>query len=81
MDNLEAVQILEDWNKDLSLMEDEEDGIECHNMAIMALKKRIPQKPQYTQDIQFALCECGNGLQNGWKFCPDCGQSIDWSKD
>lgn len=49
-------------------------------MAESALEKQIPQKPQYTEDKQFAICKCnGEGLRGGWKFCPECGQAIDWS--
>lgn len=63
-------------------------------MAINALEKQIPKKPDYEGDgyadgvlvYDRAICPaCGNddfeyGTNNwGCKFCPDCGQALDWS--
>lgn len=41
----EAIEILKQWNKDLSEFQDEKEGIECHCLAISALEKQIPKKP------------------------------------
>ena len=35
----EAIEVLKDWNKDLSAFEDEAEGIECHNIAVSALEE------------------------------------------
>ena len=39
MTEKEAIEMLKAWNKDLSLMEDEMDGIKCHEVAISALEE------------------------------------------
>ena len=87
-----AIKMLKDWNKDLSLMEDEKEGIECHELAIKALEKQIPKKPTfdgdgYAPDGSFAwdewLCtNCGSRYEvdfDDYDYCPNCGQRIDWS--
>lgn len=64
-------------------------------LAIKAIDKQIPYKPDYWGDgydengnliYDCAKCpNCGNddfeyGVNNwGCKFCPDCGQALDWS--
>lgn len=35
----EAIKMLKDWNEDLAFFDDEKEGIECHCLAISALKK------------------------------------------
>lgn len=53
------------------------------DVAIQALEKQIPKKPDFTEDKEFALCPCcnGKGLLNKQKYCDNCGQKIDldWS--
>lgn len=46
-----------------------------------AREKQIPKKPDFTEDKTFALCPCcnGKGLLDKQKYCPNCGQKIDWS--
>ena len=58
-----------------------------------ALEKQIPKKPYYFGDgyangmlvydeARCPACECDfeEGMTNwGCKFCPDCGQALDWS--
>ena len=55
--------------------------VEARNMAIKALEKQIPKKPDFTEDKEFALCPCcnGKGLLNKQKYCDNCGQKLDWS--
>ena len=64
-------------------------------LVFMALEKQIPKKPTYEGDgydesgsliYDHAECPaCGNddfeyGINNwGCKFCPECGQALDWS--
>lgn len=71
-----------------SLVNVEEIGI-----AISALEKQILKKPNYFGDgyadgmlvydeAKCPVCECDfeEGMTNwGCKFCPDCGQALDWS--
>ena len=53
----------------------------AYGMAIQALEKQIPKKPDFTEDKEFALCPCcnGKGLLNKQKYCDNCCQKIDWS--
>ena len=54
---------------------------ESKNIAVQALEKQIPKKPDFTEDKEFALCPCcnGKGLLNKQKYCDNCGQKLDWS--
>ena len=56
---------------------------EALGLAIKALEKQIPKKPDFTEDKEFALCPCcnGKGLLNKQKYCDNCGQKIDWSDE
>ena len=60
-----------------------EDDYKANDMAIQALEKQMPKKPDFTEDKEFALCPCcnGKGLFNMQKYCDDCGQKIDWSDE
>ena len=60
--------------------------------VIDALKKQIPKKPSFSpfgyrteaNDIRFVFCStCQKHFMNDTdiKYCPNCGQAIDWSKD
>ena len=64
--------------------------VEARDMAINAFEKQIPKKPMisYDERVKENWCSCGVcafGL--GWKrtihykYCPDCGQKIDWSDE
>lgn len=55
----------------------------AYGMAIKALEKQIPKKPDFTEDKTFALCPCcnGKGLFDKQKYCDNCGQKIDWSDE
>lgn len=54
---------------------------EASELAIQALEKQIPKKPDFTEDKKFALCPCcnGKGLLDKQKYCDNCGQKLDWS--
>lgn len=56
---------------------------EAKNMAIQALEKQIPKKPDFTEDKEFALCPCcnGKGLLDRQKYCDNCGQKLDWPEE
>ena len=69
--------------------------VRAHNMAIEALEKQIPKKPDYEADgydengnliYDYAKCPiCGHEFEygiNDWgcNYCSDCGQKLDWSE-
>ena len=65
---------------------------DAYDMAVNALKAQIPKKPYtnvihypYTSDLTTVQCpNCKRRLRTrrtqtkGDRFCPDCGQAIDW---
>mgnify|MGYP000593251972 CR=1 FL=1 len=65
--------------------------IECREIIHKALEKQIPKKPilkEYGFFGPYPFCSwCDNALINtrndSWhkeKFCPNCGQALDWSE-
>lgn len=90
----EAHTYLEDFQSALTRNRCLQEIIEANGVAISALEKQIPKKPTYEGDgyadgvfvYDRAICPCcGNDdfeydINNwGCKFCPDCGQALDWS--
>lgn len=71
---------IEDENNDCKFTEDD---YKANEMAIQALEKQIPMKPDFTEDKEFALCPCCNGksLLDKQKYCDNCGQKLDWSDE
>lgn len=61
---------------------------ECENCAeniiLEALDKRIPKKPYNRRalaDLSIGICpSCGEGTNSEMRFCPMCGQAIDWEE-
>ena len=66
---------------------------EAIDVAIKALEKQIPKKVKIEQWID-TKCDCGyefskhrgDGyysipLENKTKYCPNCGQKLDWSDE
>lgn len=64
----------------------------AYDMAIKALEKQIPKKPidVCTPVVTWGLCPICKGELNklgnrpnrvfeSTKYCPDCGQALDWS--
>lgn len=48
----------------------------------LALKRYEPMKPKYEKDGTRSCPSCNaNWLTPNLKFCPDCGQKLDWSKE
>ncbi len=60
-----------------------EDDYKANEMAVQALEKQVPKKPDFTEDKEFALCSCcnGKGLLDKQKYCDNCGQKLDWSDE
>ena len=68
--------------------------VEALKIAVKALAKQIPKKPDYEGD---GYDENGNLIYDTWicpncgkhyevdyddyNFCPECGQALDWSDD
>lgn len=56
-------------------------------MAREALEKQIPKKPSDTLTIsgisryKSGNCKCGTAILQIYKYCPSCGQAIDWSEE
>ena len=56
------------------------------NMAIEALERQIPKKPVSVtisgiSRYKSGACECGTAIAMVYKYCPNCGQAIDWSEE
>ena len=53
---------------------------ESIDMAIKALEKQIPKKP--TDRCMYKECPaCGEVEIEFCKYCPSCGQNLDWSEE
>lgn len=74
----EAINIIEDvsW---------EDNGrhygkiIPARELAISALEKQIPKKPNYKSECLMQFCpNCDYPLLLSFKFCNHCGQALDW---
>ena len=60
---------------------------EAMEMAINALEKQIPKKPNKNfEKFSGVWCSCGKYLGKGYfvdkpSYCTDCGQKLDWSDE
>ena len=56
--------------------------VESATLAISALEKQMPKKPELKLGIYFCS-ECGNSFNDDMNenYCNCCGQAIDWSED
>lgn len=50
------------------------------------LKKQIPKKPisitiSGISRYKSGVCKCGTAIVMAYKYCPSCGQAIDWSEE
>lgn len=64
------------------------ESIIYHQLVAAACEKQIHKKPHIPNaglEIDFAQCDCGGFLVSYfggmYKYCKDCGQAVDWSKD
>ena len=68
-----------------------EKAVKMYDVAIEALEKQIPEKPQNTSQLidfcanRYAFkgdCpKCNKiGLYSWTKYCPECGQALDWEE-
>lgn len=82
----EAIKLLEIQKPVMGCKEYKKPLMTAYDMAIAAMEKQIPKKPFQDKDIygtKYLLCrECSKILSFvGFvaRYCPDCGQKIDWS--
>lgn len=95
MTESEAIKILQ---RDLQIQLENKalpDGIEAIQIAIQALEKQIPKKPDCIENKIWCCPVCDNNLLHKWikyptmlmpkseglPHCMSCGQKIDWSDD
>ena len=87
MTEKEAIEIIEKYKGLFPSARNEDKSL---YMAIKALEKQIPKKVKIEQWI-YTKCDCGyefskhhgDGyysipLENKTKYCPNCGQKLDW---
>ncbi|MDO4647407.1 MAG: hypothetical protein Q4B26_02065, partial [Eubacteriales bacterium] len=51
---------------------------EALEMAVKALEKQTPKKPETARHITGHCSNCLEILHGNWKYCACCGQAIDW---
>lgn len=84
MTNEEAIKILDDLGGCCS---NDPEYVACH-IAINAIEKQTPKKIERRDDHSFCPnCHFCRGnievllrYKTAEKFCPDCGQALDWSE-
>ena len=85
--NMRLFMQIEDKNNGCKFTEDD---YKANEMAIQALEKQIPKKPMisYDERVKENWCSCSVcAFGFGWKrtihykYCPDCGQKLDWSNE
>lgn len=78
MTNEEAVTLLEATRK---MTEGISDLHKACKVAIEALEKQIPMKPSSYKGFVFECPKCEEPVgKNVDRYCPWCGQKIDWSE-
>lgn len=80
------IETVEAWTKEHPTNEEAIKKIDPLEIAIEALYKQIPLKPDYkTADGRRAyycnVCGCGLCDDDGSTFCSFCGQKQDWSEE
>lgn len=66
-----------------------EECYEAYQMAIEALRKQMPKQPferhhaiDGLYEVKWGLCHsCEEVISDDKKYCPNCGQAIDWSDE
>ena len=56
------------------------DNSEWIDNVVDILSRQIPKKTLTAKDKSFCPCCCFQ-LLNKYRYCPDCGQAIDWSDE
>jgi len=71
-ENEKAIEYFKD-HKENFLADINIDGHIYHGLAIKALERQIPKKPN-----GIGFCNCGSANLNG-NYCSKCGQKVDWN--
>ena len=86
MNEREAIEILQEEHDYAQLLSYVNSAL---NLAISALEKRIPKKPDLEGDgyddngeliYDTWICPCCGKYYEEYEFCPQCGQAIDWTE-
>lgn len=86
MTEQEAIEILKDFNKQVSAKADgayqSTIGEMACKVAISALEKQIAKKPYQSGEMipTYSCKMCSRRLGCMDKYCPECGSKIDWSE-
>lgn len=56
------------------------DSLEILHLSIEAIEKQIPKKPDdyYEDSLDDECAVCGTIIFERDRYCPRCGQAIDW---
>jgi len=44
------------------------------------MDKETPMKPLEDNYLGEFMCECGSPITKDYKYCPNCGQKLNWNK-
>ncbi len=88
MNNQEAIEVLKDFDKQVSAKADgvyqTDIGKTACDLAVNALEKQIPKKGiPYNSAKNHELVECPNCHKDMvlyYDYCHYCGQAVDWGK-
>ena len=69
--------------KELAKILEGQDRVDLYKAVIDALSKQLPRPIDRLKSICAGMPVCGNCngfIQNSDKYCPNCGQKIDWER-
>lgn len=71
----EAVDVIENGRHEETVIE------KALTLAVIALKMRTPKKAARVENDKTDGCPiCGRAFYEAFKYCPNCGQAIDWEE-
>ena len=77
--NMRLFMKIEDEHNDCKFTEDD---YNANEMAIQALEKQIPKKPNTDDRYVMYICPCCNDfVKVSHNYCQNCGQKLDWSDE
>ncbi len=75
------------WEWECGIGDDWSEEHEARDIAISALEKQIPKSPRvrgllFYSYHMYGNCPCCKGqVEESWRFCPWCGQALNWGYD
>ena len=60
---------------------DETKQDEAISIALKAIAKQIPKKPNMPLDAYWVCPVCGKKVEYPYEHCKRCGQAIDWEEE